>query len=75
MTPLPKLRPRSVDMTPEAIDQRLRDVSKLTYLCLTLASAKRLGTVSEIRAREQALSTPKRVRDGSDPQIAQSDAD
>ena len=54
MTQLPKLLPRSVDMSPEAIDQRLRDVSELNYLCMTLASAKRLGTVKEVRAREQA---------------------
>lgn len=54
MTPLPKLRPRDVDMSPEAIEQRLRDVSELNYLCAMLASARRLGTVNEVRAREQA---------------------
>ena len=53
MTPLPKMRPRDVDMSPEAIDQRLRDVSDLTQLCLSLANAKRLGTVKEVRERER----------------------
>ncbi len=63
MTPLPKLRPRSVDMSPEAIDQRLRDVSELTYLCLTLASAKRLGTVKEIRDRESAAINEQQLKE------------
>lgn len=53
MTPLPKMRPRDVDMSPEAIDQRLRDVSDLTRLCLSLGTAKRLGTVKEVRERER----------------------
>ena len=53
MTPLPKMRPRDVDMSPEAIDLRLRQVSDLTRLCLSLANAKRLGTVKEVRERER----------------------
>lgn len=53
MIPLPKLLPRDVDMTPEAIDQRLREVSDLYQLCLSLMSAKRLGTVAEVRERER----------------------
>jgi hypothetical protein len=63
MTPLPKLRPRSVDMSPEAIDQRLRDVSELTYLCLTLASAKRLGTVKEIGERESPAINEQQLKE------------
>lgn len=51
MTPLPKLCPRDVDMSPEAIEQRLREVSELAYLCAKLASAKRLGAVNDIRER------------------------
>lgn len=54
MTPLPKLCPRDVDMSPEAIERRLREVSELAYLCAQLASAKRLGTVIDIRERERA---------------------
>jgi hypothetical protein len=57
MIPLPKLKPRDVDMSPEAIDLRLRQVSDLTRLCLSLASAKRLGTVQEVRERESAATT------------------
>ena len=53
MIPLPKLRPRNVDMSPEAIEQRLRDVSDLYQLCLSLQSAKRIGTVAEVRERER----------------------
>ena len=53
MTPLPKMRPRDVDMSPEAIDLRLRQVSDLTRLCLSLAHAKRLETVKEVRERER----------------------
>ena len=53
MTPLPNLKPRDVDMSPEAIDRRLRECSELSYLCRMLASAKRLGTVKEIREQER----------------------
>lgn len=53
MIPLPKLLPRDVDMSPEAIDGRLRDVSDLYQLCLLLQSAKRLGTVAEVRERDR----------------------
>ena len=34
---------RPVDMSPEAIDQRLRDVSDLLELCLSLRKARILG--------------------------------
>ena len=53
MMPLPKLRHRDIDMSPEAIDQRLREVSELHELCLSLMSAKRLGTVAEVRERDR----------------------
>ena len=62
MTPLPKMRPRDVDMSPEAIDQRLRDVSDLTQLCLSLGTAKRLGTVKEIRERERLAELEEAAR-------------
>ncbi len=53
MIPLPKLRPRNVDMSSEAIDLRLREVSDLHELCMSLKSAKRLGTVAEVRERDR----------------------
>jgi len=53
MIPLPKLLPRSVDMSPEAIDGRLRDVSDLYRRCIPLQSAGRLGTVAEVRERDR----------------------
>lgn len=53
MIPIPEFAPRSVDMSPEAIHQRLRDVASLYYLGVTLKSAKRLGTVAEVRERDR----------------------
>ena len=40
-------------MSPEAIHQRLRDVASMYYLGMTLKSAKRLGTVAEVRERDR----------------------
>ena len=53
MIPIPEFAPRNVDMSPEAIHQRLRDVASLYYLGMTLPSAKRLGTVAEVRERDR----------------------
>ncbi len=53
MIPIPDFAPRSVDMSPEAIHQRLRDVASMYYLGMTLKSAKRLGTVAEVRERDR----------------------
>ena len=53
MIPIPEFAPRYVDMSPEAIHQRLRDVASLYYLGMTLKSAKRLGTVAEVRERDR----------------------
>ncbi len=51
MIPIPKFPPRNVDMSPEAIDQRLREVAQLHQLGILLGTAKRLGTVAEVRKR------------------------
>jgi len=40
-------------MSSEAIDLRLREVSDLHELCMSLKSAKRLGTVAEVRERDR----------------------
>ena len=53
MIPIPEFAPRNVDLSPEAIHQRLRDVASLYYLGMTLPSAKRLGTVAEVRERDR----------------------
>ena len=53
MIPIPECAPRNVDMSPEAIHHRLRDVASLYYLGMTLPSAKRLGTVAEVRERDR----------------------
>ncbi len=78
MIPIPEFAPRSVDMSPEAIHQRLRDVASLYYLGVTLKSAKRLGTVAEVRERDR-LEEEARQRellasgDSSSTELPQSD--
>ena len=53
MIPIPEFPLRNVDMSPEAIDQRLRDVASLYQLGILLPTAKRLGTVAEVRERDR----------------------
>ena len=53
MIPIPEFPPRNVDMSPGAIEQRLREVAQLHQLGILLGSAKRLGTVAEVRERER----------------------
>jgi hypothetical protein len=38
-------RKKPVDMSPAAVDRRLREVSELRRVCLSLARARRLGPV------------------------------
>ena len=45
----PEPRPPKVDMSSSAIDRRLREVSELRRLCLSLARARRLGPVKSLR--------------------------
>jgi hypothetical protein len=40
---------RRVDTSPKAIDRRLRDLSELHELGLSLGKARRLGTLKEVR--------------------------
>ena len=48
---------RQVDMSSEAIDRRLRKVSELRKLGLSIAKAKRIGTYEEVSAsRDDAQS-------------------
>ena len=42
-------RAPKVDMSPAAIDRRIREVSELRRLCLSLARARRLGPVKSLR--------------------------
>jgi hypothetical protein len=53
-------KPRQVDMSPEAIDRRLRTVSELRKLGLSIAKAKRIDdqqavTAGGDKARSQAV--------------------
>ncbi len=60
MTPLPKMRPRDVDMSPEAIDLRLRRTSELSKLYLYLASVqyrKQLRERERLAELEKATAT------------------
>lgn len=45
-------KPENVDMSPEAIEKRLRDVAQLYKLGMEIERAKYLGKVSEIRNDE-----------------------
>ncbi len=52
-------RRRRVDMSPEAIDRRLREVASLYRLGISIATARRLGPKHELerqRAARQARS-------------------
>lgn len=49
---------RGADMSPEAIDRRLRDVGQLYRLGMAIASARWLGTVGELRRRRGAPERP-----------------
>ena len=51
-------QPRDVDMSPEAIDRRLRDVGQLYQLGLSLREAKYLGTVEELRDQGEMGTDP-----------------
>ncbi len=41
------------DMSPQAIDRRLREVSQLRALCLSLQKAKHLGKYTEVKPLEE----------------------
>jgi hypothetical protein len=43
----PRDRPAKVDMSPEAIDRRLRKLAQLYRLGLSLSKARRIGKVRE----------------------------
>jgi hypothetical protein len=47
-------RPR-VDMSPEALDRRLRELSQLHRFGKALEGARRLGTVAEVEARRTGV--------------------
>ena len=51
----------TVDMSPEAVEQRLRDLSDLYELGMALRNARYLGTVEEVRRQEQDVAGPHRV--------------
>ena len=45
-----EIDPRRVDMSPEAIARRLREVSDILELCLSLQKAKLLGSARDLEA-------------------------
>ncbi len=54
-------RNRTVDMSPEAIDQRLRDVLQLYELGMALRDAQRLGRITQAGAESIAEEPLQRV--------------
>ena len=57
-------RAAAVDMSPEAIDQRLRDVSQLRKLGLLIQEARPLGKWSDLRMSSDALSPARTAQLG-----------
>ena len=47
----PRNRPAKVDMSPEAIDRRLRKLAQLYRLGRSLSQAQRVGKVRELQGR------------------------
>lgn len=43
------MTPKTVDMSSEAIDQRLRELGQLYELGMELRSARRVGTLEEVQ--------------------------
>ena len=48
---------KRIDMSPAAIDRRLRDLSELYDLGASLAQARRIGSVSQLRANAGAVAS------------------
>lgn len=57
--------PSKVDMSPQAVDQRLRDVAQLYRLGVSLQNAKVLGSVEDMRRGSHPDDRSLRV--GCDP--------
>ena len=51
-------RPPKVDMSPEAIDRRLRELGQLYELGMSLQKAKKIGKVGETPRPEKSKETP-----------------
>ena len=51
-------RPPKVDMSPEAIGRRLRELGQLYRLGMSLQKAKRIGKVGEAPPKKQEGDTP-----------------
>ena len=49
---------KAIDMSPEALDQRIRDVAQLYKLGIALKDARRIGKVEQLR-RADAQSRSK----------------
>jgi len=48
---------KRIDMSPAAIDRRLRDLSELHDLGVSLTQARRIGSVSQLRATATAVAS------------------
>ena len=54
MIPLPKLKPRNVDMSPEAIDQRLRECARLSAIEFAKNAVERERLTAEFLEQKRA---------------------
>jgi hypothetical protein len=52
---------RFIDMSPEALDQRLRDLAQLYKLGMALKDARRIGKVEQLRQAESESSRSSNV--------------
>jgi hypothetical protein len=52
---------RFIDMSPEALDQRLRDLAQLYKLGMALKDARRIGKVEQLRQAEPESSRSSNV--------------
>jgi hypothetical protein len=57
-------RPSKVDMSPEAIGRRLRELGQLYKLGMSLKKARRIGKVEEL---QQAVEEPPKKQGGDTP--------
>lgn len=53
-------RTKTVDMSPDAVDQRLRDLTQLYKLGISVRDAKYLGTVEELKCERPVSETESR---------------
>ena len=54
---MPLIRTKTVDMSPEAIDRRLRELAGLYRIGMSLQGARRLGKLRDLEPRKENVPT------------------